>query len=142
MTQPENTSWSGAVQRELDGLNRSVDSRFVDLNSRLDKLLPLNEYNSDKRLFDLQFHNLEEKIDDVERDLETQKTEFRNAINELHREVAAERARYEAALASEVSNRQKDHNTYVEQRRSLFRWTVSMVMIPIALVLLQIILKK
>lgn len=130
-TQPENTSWSGAVQRELDSVQRSVDSRFADLTNRLEKLLTLTEYNSDKRLSELQFRNLQEKIDDVE-----------SAIVELRREVIAERTRYENALAEEVRNRQTEHNTYIQQRQQYFRWTVSMVMIPIAIALVQLFLKK
>lgn len=141
-TPAENTSWSTAVQRELDGLQRSVDSRFLDFSNRLDKSLTITEYNSDKRLVDLQLHTLEGKLDDNESDFEYLRTELRNLVAELRKELAAERARNEAALTKEIENRQEEHKTYVQQRQALFRWTVSMVMIPIVLTLVQLFLKK
>ena len=128
-TQPEN--WSGAVQRELDGLQRTVDSRFVEFSLRLDKLLTLTEYHADQRATDIRLTNVNEKVQESERDIESVKKEVRDAFKALRDEITAERARFEQAL-----NKEK------EAQQSRFRWLVSMVLIPVAGFLVDLILKK
>lgn len=125
--------WSGAVQRELDSLQRSVDARFVDFSSRLDKLLSQIEYSADKRSLDIRFENANEKIEDVELDIEALKADSRNLFNTFKADLLAERARYERAIAKETEDRKKSHEDYLKARQSQFRWLVSMVMIPITI---------
>lgn len=130
--------WSVAVQRELDSLQRSVDSRFADFSSRLDKLLSQIEYSADKRSLDIRFTNINEKIDDTETDVDKLKDEIRNSVNALRTDLLAERARYERAIAKEADDRKKSLEDYLKARQSQFRWLVSMVMIPITIAIVTL----
>lgn len=127
-TQPE---WSGAVQRELDGLQRSVDQRFTDFSNRLDKLLTLTEYYADKRGLDLRFTNINEKLEDSENDLRLLATEVRQSLADLRN-----------AISNEGKERDKAFTKVADERKSQFRWLVSMVMIPIAVAIVDLVVKK
>lgn len=127
-TQPE---WSGAVQRELDGLQRSVDQRFADFSNRLDKLLTLTEYYADKRGLDLRFTNINEKLEDSENDLRLLATEVRQSLADLRN-----------AISNEGKERDKAFTKVADERKSQFRWLVSMVMIPIAVAIVDLVVKK
>jgi hypothetical protein len=127
-TQPE---WSGAVQRELDGLQRSVDQRFTDFSNRLDKLLTLTEYYADKRGLDLRFTNINEKLEDSENDLRQLATEVRQSLADLR-----------TAISNEGKERDKSFTKLIDERKSQFRWLVSMVMIPIAVAIVDLVVKK
>jgi chromosome segregation ATPase len=142
MTTPEIPTWSGAVQRELDGLQRNVETRFTDFSSRLDKLLTLTEYYADKRSADIRFDNLKEKVDDSETDIESLKRELRQSFESLRQDILKERERYEAAITNETDARQTEHRGYIAARQSQFRWLVSMVMIPIAVAIVDLLMKK
>jgi hypothetical protein len=134
-TQPEGQAWSGAVQRELDGLQRSVDTRFTDFSNRLDKLLTLTEYHADRRVDDLKFTNLSDKIHDNETDLHTVHTELRESLTALRHEVLT-------ALASETAERNRSIKEYIDAKKSQFRWLVSMVMIPLGIALVELLIPK
>lgn len=138
MAQMTSQEWSGAVQRELDSLQRSVDARFVDFSSRLDKLLSQIEYSADKRSLDIRFENLNEKIEDVEADVENVKRDVRHLFDSLKTDLLNERVRYEDAIAKEKRDRQKAHENYLKARQSQFRWLVSMVMIPITIAVITL----
>lgn len=140
-TQPEN-QWSGAVQRELDGLQRNVDIRFTDFTSRLDKLLTLTEYYADKRSSDIRFDNLNEKVDDSEQDIETLKRDLRDSFESLRRDLLLERERYEAAIGHESQTRQNEYQSFIKARQEQFRWLVSMIMIPLALAIVDLLTTK
>lgn len=142
MTQPETPTWSGAVQRELDGLQRNVETRFTDFSSRLDKLLTLTEYYADKRSSDIRFENLNEKVEDSEHDIEDIRREIRDSFEAFRRDIAAERTRYEQAIDKETSDRQTQHSGYLKARQEQFRWLMSMVMIPIAIAIVDLLVTK
>lgn len=142
MTQPNTPNWSGAVQRELDSLQRSVDTRFVDFSSRLDRLLTLTEYYADKRSADIQFANINDNINDSENDISAVKEDLRNSLESLRMAMAVDRERLERAIAKETSNRQKEHKDYIKARQSQFRWLVSMVMIPITIAIIDLFMSK
>jgi hypothetical protein len=133
-TQPE-TNWSGSVQRELDGLQRSVDNRFTDVLTRLDKLVTLTEYQADKRVTDIQLQGINDKIDDNETDLATFHHELKEALNTLRHEVMA-------AIAAERDDRSKSIKEYIDAKKSQFRWLVSMVMIPLGIALVDLLIHK
>lgn len=134
-TQPDGQAWSGAVQRELDGLQRNVDTRFTDISNRLDRLLTLTEYNADRRVDDLKFSNLNEKLHDNETDLHTAQTELRESLNSLRTEVLI-------ALAKETEERKRSIKEYIDAKKSQFRWWVSMVMIPVTIALVEFLVPK
>lgn len=131
-TQPE-PNWSGAVQRELDGLQRSVDARFTDVISRLDKLLTLTEYHADKRVIEIQLNGLNEKIDDNETDIARVHNEFKEALNALRHELIA-------ALGNETEERKKSFKEFVDAKKAQFRWLVSMVMIPLGIAIADLLI--
>lgn len=141
-SQPNAPDWSGAVQRELDSLQRIVDTRFVDFSSRLDRLLTLTEYYADKRSSDIRFDNANEKIDDNETDISALKLDLRNSFEALRHDIMEERNRYERAVDKETTDRKKQHNDYLKARQSQFRWLVSMVMIPITIAIIDLIVSK
>jgi hypothetical protein len=142
MTQPETPTWSGAVQRELDGLQRNVETRFTDFSSRLDRLLTLTEYYADKRSSDIQFSNLNEKVEDSEHDIENIKRDLRESLESLRRDIQAERERYEQAIGRETNARQTQHTGYLKARQEQFRWLMAMVMIPIAIAVVDLLVRK
>ena len=142
MTQPETQTWSGAVQRELDGLQRNVETRFTDFSSRLDKLLTLTEYYADKRSSDIRFENLNEKVDDSEHDIEDIKRELRESFESLRRDLQIERERYEQSIGRETIERRTQHTGYLKARQEQFRWLMSMVMIPIAIALVDLLVRR
>lgn len=141
-TQPETQQWSGAVQRELDGLQRNVETRFTDFSSRLDKLLTLTEYYADKRSSDIRFENLNEKVHDSEDDIESLKRELRESFESLRQDIRTERERTVAAIGSEASTRQTQHTSYIKARQEQFRWLISLVMIPIAIACVDLLARK
>lgn len=142
MTQPETPTWSGAVQRELDGLQRNVETRFTDFSSRLDKLLTLTEYYADKRSSDIRFENLNEKVEDSEHDIDDLRREIRDSFESLRRDITAERTRYEQAIGNETNERKTQHTSYLKARQEQFRWLMSMVMIPIAIAIVSLLVTK
>ena len=140
-TQPD-TAWSGAVQRELDALQRSTDVRFVEFAARLDKLLTLTEYQADNRGSEIRLSTLNEKTRDNEQDLDQAKRELRESVESLRREILAERARSEAALEREIEDRKEQHSTYLAEKKEQFRWFISLVMIPIGIALVDLLVNK
>lgn len=141
-TQPNAPNWSEAVQRELDSLQRNVDTRFVDFSSRLDRLLTLTEYYADKRSSDIRFENINEKIEDTENDITALRLDLRNSFESLRRDLMKERNRYETSLNKETTERKKEHSDYLKSRQSQFRWLISMVMIPITIAIVDLIVSK
>jgi len=142
MTQEQTPTWSGAVQRELDGLQRNVETRFTDFSSRLDKLLTLTEYYADKHSTDIRFENLSEKVEDTEQDVTDLKRELRDSFESLRRDILAERQRYEAAISNESTTRQTQHTGYIKARQEQFRWLMSVVMIPLAIAIVDLLATK
>lgn len=130
-TQTNTPGWSAVVQRELDSLQRSVDTRFVDFSSRLNGLLPTNEFLADKRSSHIRFDNIKEKINDCVTDLDN-----------LKREILGEIEKLETAIAKEASDRKKEHKDYIKARQSQFRWLVSMVMIPLTIAIVDLLMSK
>jgi len=141
-TQPDGPAWSGAVQRELDALQRSVDTRFADFTNRLDKLLTLTEYQADKRSSEIRLDNINEKVHDTEKDLDVLKRELRDSLELLRREILAERARFETAIQRETDERKDQHTSYLQEKKEQFRWFVSLVMIPIAIAVVDLLVNK
>lgn len=142
MTTPPENTWSGAVQRELDSVHRNVDSRFTDFSNRLDRLLTLTEYYADKRSSDIRFDNINEKIEDSEHDIEVLQRELRESFESLRRDLISERERYESAIGHETTTRQEEYKNFIKARQEQFRWLVSMIMIPLAIALVDLLATK
>lgn len=110
---PQNERWSWAVQRELDGFQRTFDSKFAELATRIDRVVSNVEYVADKRSADIQLANVLKEIADLKKDLD-----------------------------DEVDERKKTQAEAVEARQSQFRWFVSMILIPIVLVVVQLLMSS
>jgi hypothetical protein len=108
-----NGMWSWAVQRELDGFQKTMDNKFSELTNRIDKVVSSIEYAADKRSSDIQLANLIEHISEIKTDLE-----------------------------KETLERKKEHDEYVKTRQVQFRWFVSMIIIPIVLGIVQLVMSK
>lgn len=113
LNSPDKGNWSWAVQRELDGFQRTTDNRILEMANRIDKAVSGIEYTADKRFFDSQISNLQSHIDDLKR-----------------------------ALEEETAERKKEHEEYVKTRQTQFRWFVSMIIIPIVLGVVQLLMSK
>jgi hypothetical protein len=114
--QPDQTTserWSWAVQRELDGFQRTVDNKFAELANRVDKSVSTVEYVADKRAVDIQRDNILQHIADIKKDLE-----------------------------DEIRERKHAHEEYVKSRQSQFRWFVSMIIIPVVLGVVQLVMSS
>lgn len=105
--------WSWAVQRELDGFQRTIDSKFAELANRIDKVVSNVEYVADKRSSDIQLANILQHIADVKKDLE-----------------------------DEIDERKTAHIEYIKARQSQFRWFVSMILVPTVLVVVQLLMSS
>lgn len=110
---PQNERWSWAVQRELDGFQRTFESKFVELATRIDKVVSNAEYVADKRSIDIQLANLLKDIADLKKDLDDEIDERKQAMAEAQ-----------------------------EARQSQFRWFVSMILVPIVLVVVQLLMSS
>lgn len=49
---------------------------------------------------------------------------------------------YEAAIGRESETRQTQHTSYIKARQEQFRWLMSMVMIPIAIAIVDLLVVK
>lgn len=105
--------WSWAVQRELDGFQRTMDNKFAEMANRIDKGISNVEYVADKRSADIQLANVLQQIAELKKDLDDE-------INERKKSAA------EAQAA----------------RQSQFRWFVSMILVPIVLVVVQLLMSS
>lgn len=80
-----NIAW--AVQRELDGLRNDTDQHVLNLNTKIDKAVTQTEYAADKRLLDLKFSTVTDKITEVEKaqkeDLRERRVQFRWLISAI-----------------------------------------------------------
>lgn len=147
MTQPDpnapsNGTWSWAVQRELDGLQRSTDQRLSDLSGRIDKSVSSLEYIADKRGSDLERQGLREKIVDVEKDLEAFKVDTRRDHEGSRRDNVVEHARLEKLITDESSKRIKQREEDAKARRSNLRWVIGIVIIPVIMIIVTIVYGK
>lgn len=132
--------WSWAVQRELDGFQRTLDSRLSELANRIDRAVGNNEYVADKRSSDIQLSNVLHQISDVSKDLEALRTHCDTELRGIRSFYDSEVLRLERIIAEESKERKEDHKEYVRSKQSQMRWFVSMVLIPTVLVIVQLLM--
>lgn len=147
MTQPDpnapsNGTWSWAVQRELDGLQRSIDQRLIELSGRVDKSVSSTEYTADKRGSDLERQGLREKIADVDKDLEAFKADIRRTLDGSRIDNLTEHARLEKLITDEVARRLAQREEDERARRSNLRWIIGIVIIPVIMIIVTIFYGK
>lgn len=140
--QPDPTTWSRAVQIELDGLKQGIENRLNDLASRVSSFVSNAEYNADKRSMDLQVLNIKDRIHDAETDAVVLKTDVIKLIDELKVDNATAHTRLEQAIHTEVLARQQERKDEIAARQNQFRWLLSAVLIPIVLAVMDLMLNK
>lgn len=84
---PNATNIAWAVQRELDGLRNDTDQHVLNLNTKIDKTVTQTEYAADKRLLDLKFSTVNDKIAEVDKaqkeDMRERRVQFRWLISAI-----------------------------------------------------------
>jgi hypothetical protein len=104
-------SW--ASKAEVDSLRRDLEHHFDGMTARVDKSVSAVEYTADKRFLDLQFVNINGKVDGLNK-----------------------------ALQKETDDRIADQKEDVKARQYQFRWIVSAILIPIVLAAMDLMLHK
>lgn len=154
-TGPASGTWAWAIQREIDNLQKTLDTRYAELSSRIDKVVSATEYNADKRASEQHTSSLLERITGIDKDVEFFKREVNDRLEILRKEHDTDIDKVGLLLDTEKKTREADRkedlrNAEEERERAASaqvekkRWLVAAVLIPtmVALVpLLQMILK-
>lgn len=157
MTNPMETSgpasgtWAWAIQREIDNLQKTMESRYAELSSRIDRVVSSTEYNADKRALDNQHTAVLDKISGLDKDVELFKRDFNDRLEVLRKEHDADIDKVGLLLDTEKKTREADRkedqqaleataNAQIEKKR----WLIAAILIPVAIAmlpLLQMVLK-
>lgn len=145
-TGPASGTWAWAIQREIDNLQKTVDSRYAELSSRIDRVVSGTEYNADKRALDQQHTAVLDKISNLDKDVEIFKREFQDRLEVLRKEHDADLDKVGLLLDTEKKTREADRkedrealeataNAQIEKKR----WLVAAIMVPIAIALIPML---
>lgn len=125
---PATGTWAWAVQRELDSLQRTMEQRYTELATRIDKVVSTTEYGADKRAAAQQQVSTIEKLTDLERDIQLFKKDADDKIEKLR-----------VALVAEKDTRERERKEDQEKKQAQTRWMVSVILIPIIITIVQLI---
>lgn len=148
-------AWAWAIQRELDNLQKTINSRYAELSVRLDKVVSSTEYIADKRAEDQQHSLLLDRVNSLSRDVELFKRNFNERLESIRREHDIDIDKIGLLLDAEKktreADRKEDHKEWEDdkERASLAqvekkRWLIAAVILPTVLALvslLQVLLK-
>lgn len=157
MTNPMETSgpasgtWAWAIQREIDNLQKTMESRYSELSQRIDRVVSSTKYNADKRAQEQQYTTLLDRIGNIDKDVEIFKRDFSDRLEVLRKDHDADIDKVGLLLDTEKKTREADRkedqqaleattNAQIEKKR----WLVAAIMVPIAIALvpfLQMLLK-
>lgn len=157
MTNPMETSgpasgtWAWAIQREIDNLQKTMESRYSELSQRIDRVVSGTEYNADKRAQEQYAAAVLDRINGIDKDVEIFKRDFSDRLEVLRKDHDADIDKVGLLLDTEKKTREADRkedqqalettaNAQIEKKR----WLIAAVMIPIAIAmvpLLQMLLK-
>lgn len=154
-TGPASGTWAWAVQREIDNLQRTMESRHAELAARIDRVVSSTEYSADKRAAEQQYRTLLERLGGIDKDVELFKRDFTDRLEALRKEHDTDIDKVGLLLDTEKktreADRREDHKSLEEDRERAAsaqvekkRWLIAAVLIPtlVALVpFLQLILK-
>ncbi|WPH58298.1 hypothetical protein SEA_LUCKYSOCKE_62 [Streptomyces phage LuckySocke] len=150
-TGPASGTWAWAIQREIDNLQKTMESRYSELSQRIDRVVSGTEYNADKRAQEQQHTALLDRIGSIDKDVEIFKRDFSDRLEVLRKDHDADIDKVGLLLDTEKKTREADRkedrqaiedtaNAQIEKKR----WLIAAVMIPIAIALiplLQMVLK-
>lgn len=131
-----------SVQKELDGLQKQVDSRFSSILAKLDKLVTLTEHDAEKRINDLRFNGIQEDVSDLKKDINhldsTMAAHFTTLQNAIQTETTARSNAFSEAATNETKRKAEELSN---RRQKVFLILGLVIPSVIALVtnLLQII---
>lgn len=145
-TGPASGTWAWAIQREIDNLQKTIESRYAELSSRIDRVVSSTEYNADKRALDNQHTAVLDKISSLDKDVELFKRDFHDRLEVLRKDHDADIDKVGLLLDTEKKTREADRkedrqalddttNAQVEKKR----WLIAAVMIPIAIAMVPLI---
>lgn len=154
-TGPASGTWAWAIQREIDNLQKTLDTRYAELSSRIDRVVSATEYNADKRAAEQQTTTLLERITGIDKDVEIFKREVNDRLEILRKEhdsdidkvgllLDTEKKTREADRREDLRNAEDEKDRVASSQVEKKRWLIAAVLIPtmVALVpLLQMILK-
>lgn len=152
MTNPMETSgpasgtWAWAIQREIDNLQKTMESRYAELSSRIDRVVSSTEYNADKRALDNQHTAVLDKISGLDKDVELFKRDFNDRLEVLRKDHDADIDKVGLLLDTEKKTREADRkedqqaleataNAQIEKKR----WLIAAILIPVAIALLPLL---
>ncbi len=144
-TGPASGTWAWAIQREIDNLQKTMETRYSELSARIERVVSGTEYNADKRALDQQHTALLDKIGSIDKDVEIFKREFHDRLELLRKEHDADLDKVGLLLDTEKKTREADRkedqqaledtaNAQIEKKR----WLIAAVMIPIAIALIPL----
>lgn len=145
-TGPASGTWAWAIQREIDNLQKTMETRYSELSARIERVVSGTEYNADKRALDQQHTALLDKIGNIDKDVEIFKREFHDRLELLRKEHDADLDKVGLLLDTEKKTREADRkedqqaleataSAQIEKKR----WLVAAVMIPIAIALIPLV---
>ncbi len=150
-TGPASGTWAWAIQREIDNLQKTLETRYAELSTRIDKVVSATEYNADKRAQEQQHRTVIDRISSLDKDVEIFRHEFSDRLELLRKEHDTDIDKVGLLLDTERNTREADRR---EDQKALEdaatkqvekkRWLIAAVIVPtsIALIpLLQMFLK-
>jgi hypothetical protein len=148
---PASGTWAWAIQREIDTLQKTMETRYAELSVRIDRVVSSTEYNADKRATEQQHSVLVERVSNVDKEVELFKRDFNERIEQLRKEHDADIDKVGLLLDTEKktreSDRKEDHKSMEEAANAQVekkRWLIAAIMVPTAIALfplLQLLLK-
>ncbi len=145
-TGPASGTWAWAIQREIDNLQKTVESRYSELNSRIDRVVSGTEYNADKRAAEQQHTGLIDRLSLIDKDVELFKRDINDRLEVLRKDHDADIDKVGLLLDTEKKTREADRkedrqaleetaNAQIEKKR----WLIAAIMVPIAIAMIPIL---
>jgi hypothetical protein len=149
-TGPASGTWAWAIQREIDNLQKTLESRYAELSSRIERVVSSTEYNADKRANDQVYTTFVEKLNSIDKDLEIFKREFNDRLEILRKDHEVDLDKVGLLLDTEKKTREADRKEDQkaldeEKERNLSariekkRWLIAAVIVPLALALFTVL---
>ncbi len=154
-TGPASGTWAWAIQREIDNLQKTMETRYAELSARIDRVVSATEYNADKRASEQQHTAVLDRISNLDKDVDLFKREYNDRLEILRKEhdtdidkvgilLDTEKKTREADRKEDLRNAEEDKERMATAQVERKRWLIAAVLIPtmVALVpFLQMILK-
>ena len=125
---PATGTWAWAVQRELDSLQRTMEQRYTELATRMDKVVSATEYGADKRAAAQQQVATIEKLTDLEKDIQIHNKDVSDSIERLR-----------ILISDEKKTRERERKEDQEKKQAQNRYIISAILLPIIITIIQLV---